>query len=493
MSYAEAKPRVRMVWPKANSLAWRLAGWTAAGAMGIVSAVALAMYLAMITQLHSIDEQVLRKRALSVRDVMQTQASVAEWLPHEVSEDLEGPRRVYIRVIDARGHVVAETPGMSTLAAAREFPMPSRSASASAVGVSGVGQTRLRGLSLLADAPGLATPGPSTVQVAVDTSLDEALLTRFRLMLLALLAPTLFGSMVVAMIISTKFLTPLTRMAREAECINADQRGRRLSGEGAIGELAELRSAFNGVLDRLEGARERLRRYADNVAHEIRTPLNRMLLRCEIAVRGEGLSQAQREMLESQIQDCVGLNNLAQRLLFLSRAEGNRLGLEREQLALDEEIELLRNYFESAAEDAGVSLQASVERQGLKLWAERGFFQQCVGNLITNALAHCSAGASVSLKARAREGGIEVAVVDTGAGISEELMPVLFDRFSERGEKGDGRIGLGLAIAKTILELHGGAIDVQSELGAGTTVRTFWPALTIDASTVASVESVSAA
>lgn len=476
MSSGEGERRARNVWPPAGSLAWRLAAWAAIGAMAIVSTAAVAMYLAMVSQLHSIDRQVLIKRALSVRDVMQTEASMAEWLPHEVSEDLEGPRRVYIRVIDGRGEVVAETPGMSLLAAADAFPAPTRQEPRSAAAMSGAAGARLRGLSLTVDARGLDPPGPGTIQVAVDTSLDEALLTRFRYMLLALLAPTLIGSIIVAMLISTRFLAPLRRMAREAECINADQRGRRLGGEGAVGELKELRAAFNGVLDRLEGARERLRRYADNVAHEIRTPLNRMLVRCEIAARDEVMSEAQKEVLEAQIQDCSALSNLAQRLLFLSRAEGNRVSLEREALRLDAEIEVLRSYFEAGAEDARVTLSVVVEPDGAQLWAERALFQQCVGNLVTNAVAHCDPGGTVRLHARARDGGVEVIVTDTGAGISEELLQVLFDRFADRDGKSDGRIGLGLAIAKTILDLHGGTIVVESKVGEGTIVRTWWPA-----------------
>lgn len=475
MSSGEAKAGARGRWRPSGSLAWRLAAWTALGAMAIVFSVAVAMYLAMIAQLRSIDEQVLMKRALSVREIMQTETSIAEWLPHEVSEDLEGPRRVYIRVMDARGVVIAETPGMSALAAASAFQPPRRDGSARAEDISGAGGTLLRGLSLAVETPGLAARGAGMIQIAVDTSLDEALLARFRFMLLALFAPALLGSVAVAMFIATTFLAPLRRMAREAECINADQRGRRLIGEGAIGELAEVRAAFNGVLERLEAARERLRRYADNVAHEIRTPLNRMLLRCELAARDAGLTDEQKEMLDKQIQDCGALSNLAQRLLFLSRAEGNRIELEGEPLGVARELDVLRGYFEAGAEDAGVSLTTSVAPPSLELWAERALFQQCIGNLVTNALAHCPAGGSIQLLARARDGGVELSVADTGSGIGEEMLPLLFDRFASGEGRSDGRIGLGLAIVKSILDLHGGAIEAESKAGQGTIVRTWWP------------------
>jgi two-component system heavy metal sensor histidine kinase CusS len=109
---------------------------------------------------------------------------------------------------------------------------------------------------------------------------------------------------------------------------------------------------------------------------------------------------------------------------------------------------------------------------------DRSLFQRAVGNLVANALAHTPAGGSVTLSATDHNGSTRVEVVDTGCGISAEHLPHVFDRFYRadptRSSK-NGSVGLGLAIVRSIMDLHGGAVEITSEVGRGTRVTLTFP------------------
>lgn len=477
-SASEGEARESFV-PSPKSLSWRIALWSALGSILVVLAVTFAMYLTLIAQVRSVDEQVLLKRALRVRDILQTEQSVQEWLGHEVSEDLEGPRQVFMRVITARSETLAETPGMSNLVVAAVFPVNVATNTAPALSSFQTANGRtFRVLTLQVEANALPT-GRALIQTAVDTSVDELLLRQFRTSVFLLLPLAAVACIVLAAIIASHLLAPLRSMAKDAEGIGAHDTGRRLTAASSAAELLELAGAFNGVLQRLEQARDSLRRYADNVAHEIRTPLNRMLLNAEIAVRETRSQPEYHDILEAQIQECNALSHLAQRLLFLARAESGRQALVLEALDVGRELEVLRAYFEAGAIDAGVEIVVTADFDNLRLTAERALFQQAISNLVTNALAHTPRGGRIGLEARAERGGASILVRDTGEGIAESDLAHVFDRFyrAESQAVDAKRVGLGLAISKSILELHGGEISIESEAGHGATVRTWWPTL----------------
>lgn len=463
--------------PPLTSLSWRLAAWSAATSMLIVLAVSVALYGAMVAQVRSVDEQVLMKRALRVGDILQTPSDIAFWLPHEVSEDLEGPRQVFMRVLDGGGALVNETPRMSDVTPTSLFLVAANPRSARPNTFSNAHEHQFRGLSLRLQAAGLPG-GQATVQTAVDMSVDEILLGRFRQTLLAVTIPAMFAAALVAAFVAATLLAPLRRMAREAEAVGVNDINARLSSQAAADEVGDVERAFNAALDRLQHAHEGLRRYADNVAHEIRTPLNRMLLTAEIAAREPRTEAEYREIIEAQARECGALARLAQRLLFLARAENTPVPLERAELNVQHECTVLLTYFESSAADAGVALTLDCASPDWRILADRTLFQQAIGNLVENALTHTPRGGGVCIAVRLDAPYVEVAVTDAGGGIAPDELPHVFDRFyrasRERPGKSNG-VGLGLAIAKSILALHHGSIAIESELGKGTTARTRWP------------------
>jgi two-component system, OmpR family, heavy metal sensor histidine kinase CusS len=138
----------------------------------------------------------------------------------------------------------------------------------------------------------------------------------------------------------------------------------------------------------------------------------------------------------------------------------------------------VREYYEAAAADGGISLSAEVADPPVIAQADRTLLQRAVGNLVSNAVAHTPPGGSVLLQSKAENSGIRIEVSDNGVGIPAEALPRVFDRFfrvdSSRSQTSGGT-GLGLAIVQSIMVLHGGNVEIASEPGYGTRVTLRMP------------------
>jgi signal transduction histidine kinase len=166
-------------------------------------------------------------------------------------------------------------------------------------------------------------------------------------------------------------------------------------------------------------------------------------------------------------------------LLFLAKAEQAQMQIRREKIDLVTEIENLVEFYEASAAEEKLEIQVSVE-PSLTLHAERTLFQRVLSNLLTNAIAYNRPGGQIRISAERKERGVEISVADTGEGISQVDLPLVFDRFfradpSRKATK-IGGFGLGLTIVKTIVSLHQGKVHIQSEPNLGTTVRVYFPA-----------------
>jgi len=180
-----------------------------------------------------------------------------------------------------------------------------------------------------------------------------------------------------------------------------------------------------------------------------------------------------REVLESSLEEFGRLTSLIDTLLFLARAESPQAQISRQLLDVGRELETVRDFYEAAANEAGIDLKVK-GGGGIIAELDRTLFHRAVSNLVANSLAQTPRGGEVTLGA-ARDGDlVRVEVCDTGRGIAAEHLPHVFDRFYRadlaRTSVG-GSVGLGLALVKSIATLHGGSCAIESEPGRGTTVR----------------------
>jgi signal transduction histidine kinase len=245
-----------------------------------------------------------------------------------------------------------------------------------------------------------------------------------------------------------------------------------LYGRHLGGIMRSTAKAHDAMLAELAAANEALEHYADNVAHELRNPLNKILVSSEITLSRPRTNDEYQDALTSVIEDAQHLSGIVASLLFLAQAQMGRVDLDLQTLDLCPELELIRSYFEATAQQAGVQLSVDCP-PGTVLRADRALLQRAIINLVSNAISHTPAGGAVTIGAAAGEAYATIEVADTGEGMSAYVQARVFDRFYRadpaRATR-SGRLGLGLPIAKSIIDLHGGRISIVSGPNVGTKV-----------------------
>jgi len=307
-----------------------------------------------------------------------------------------------------------------------------------------------------------------------------------------LLGGVLIGTLavVVGLGLSRVMSRPVVDLTTATRAVAAGDLSVRVS-ERYPGELGELATAFNRMTAELALADELRRNMTADVAHELRTPLS--VIRGKLEGVLDGVYAATPEHLEPVLEETRLLTQLVEDLRLLALAEAGQLTLEKRPMDVGDLLQDAYVNFGPQASDRGVTLALDVPSDLPEVIADRRRVAQILGNLLTNALRHTPQGGCVTLSAVVtpprsggaaitppRSGGgagggmIEVTVTDTGTGVSPEDLPYIFERFW-RGEKSRSRAGggtgLGLAIAKQLVEMHGGMIGVESAPGRGSTFR----------------------
>lgn len=245
-------------------------------------------------------------------------------------------------------------------------------------------------------------------------------------------------------------------------------------------EIDQLRNACNymatTIQQQLSSLQEndRLRReLVTNISHDLRTPLTTMQGYIEtLIIKDEALDPKTRlQYLEIARKHAAHLGKLIQGLFELAMLDSGHVTPTFEEFSLTELIHDVVQEFELQAEKVKVSLQIDPPNDAVSVYADISLIQRVLENLVGNALKYTPEGGRVSISVQPSSAAVDVSVADTGAGISKEALPHIFDRFykADPGDtKGNGSMGLGLAIAKRILELHGSEIRVVSEEQRGT-------------------------
>jgi len=273
-------------------------------------------------------------------------------------------------------------------------------------------------------------------------------------------------------------IRPVEEMAATAGHISSTNLHERILPEGYPFELASLAGTFNKMLDRLEASFERISRFSTDIAHDLRTPVNNIRGEAEVALARARTIEEYRDVVESCLEEAVRLSDLIGDLLFLARAESPLTHLRRERVDVVALLGGMREYYEASAAVGGISLSTVVSAEPVIAELDRTLVQRAVGNLVSNAMAHTPPGGSVVLATNTESATIRIEVSDTGVGIPAEALPRVFDRFfrvDTSRSQASGGTGLGLAIVQSITQLHGGDVEIASQLGQGTRVTLRMP------------------
>lgn len=279
-----------------------------------------------------------------------------------------------------------------------------------------------------------------------------------------------------------------TRRDSTVRTLEFERDGKVLFFRPAVSTIAAGAGTAYGVLLILQDVtqfKELDRMKSDFIAtlsHEFRTPVTSIGMSVDILNRGilGPLNERQKELIDAARQDCVRLTKLARELLQLSKLEAGRAQLRNEELDPNVAIEQILRPLQVQFTEKGVALETDLPASLPHLVADEQALASVLTNLVTNALKHTDPGGTVSVRARADDGALLVSVHDNGHGIPPEYLASIFDKFvqvKQASESTPGSVGLGLAIAKEIVEAYGGSIWAESESGRGSSFHFRIPAL----------------
>ena len=411
-----------------------------AGAMVVV-------WFALARHADEEDARFLRERVGQLRRELRGGGAPENLVNPATGED--GP--FLVRVENAARSVMAESPGMSAFAPSAAFDDAS---------VERPREWRANGKWLLLAA---ADESGWRVQVAQDRTEDREFMVGFAWLLGALVLAGVALAGWLARAVTRRGLRPLAEMAAAAERIHAAHLHERLAPAGWPDELRALATAFDAMLARLDESFTRLSQFSADLAHELRTPLFNLRGEAEVALTQARTPEAYREVLASSLEELDRLSRMMESLLFLARAEQPQTRIARQALDAHAEAEVVRDFHEAAAEEQGVRL---IVEGAARVVAEPAMLRRALTNLVTNALAHTPRGGTVTVRIAVENDAATFTVSDTGPGIAPEHLPRIFDRFYRADPARGGGAGLGLSIAKSIAELHGGTLTAASGLGA---------------------------
>ena len=260
-------------------------------------------------------------------------------------------------------------------------------------------------------------------------------------------------------------------------------------GDSSGDEIDRLALSFRELSERivtqfrqLAEVDERRRELLENVSHDLRTPLTSMQGYLEMLLIHDGrLSPEERlSYLQVATRQCERLGRLVQSLFELTKLEAMDKVADGEVFPLPELVQDVVQKFALGAEKRGVRLDAGFDPDCPPVLGDIGLFERLLENLIENGLRHTAAGGEVHVHVEPAGTGVALRIADTGEGIPADKLAGIFDRYYQvdRGEMGNtGSSGLGLAIVRRIVALHGGNIAVESETGRGTCFILHFPSV----------------
>ena len=462
-----------------KTLAFRLTAAYALAGLLLVLLATTSLYLLTVTEMERGTRLFIADKFNVLRTLLRERPNGWEALQEEIELETAARRyqQFYIRLLDERNQPLLVTPGMEERLDLGQLTRQSGTYPGRTLRMKGRNGRIFRVAT--ATAPVGSPPTQTdTIQIAIDVSQQEEFLQRYRLWFFSILLVTFVALPLIGYQIARRGIRPVEDMAATARRISSTNLRERILPDGYPFELASLAGTFNQMLDRLEDSFERISRFSADIAHDLRTPVNNIRGEAEVGLARARTITEYREVLESCLEEAVRLSDLIGDLLFLARAESPLAHVRREPVNLVELLDGMREYYEASAAQAGVSLTTSANRVPVIAQLDRTLVQRAVSNLVSNAVAHTPPGGSVVLAAGLEDSAVHIEVSDTGVGIPAEALPKVFDRFfrldSSRSQASGGT-GLGLAIVQSIMLLHGGKVEIASQLGQGTRVTLHMP------------------
>jgi two-component system, OmpR family, heavy metal sensor histidine kinase CusS len=456
-----------------HSLRFRLMVWNAAvvllTAIGILLGVREGLRFSLLSEMDQVLRQDIIEIGLSVREYRLANLS-------EIHEDMNRKAQGhdqdgwFVQFLDARGNEIFTSQNTPE-------PHPDRKLFLNSEAISAAGQ-RMRQDSL-------ATLDGQTIRVRVGASLDFLARDMQRIDQLAMMIVA--AMLVIAPLggywLAGRATRPLAEIIQTMAQLRPTQLDERLKLRHTGDELDQLSLTFNKLLDRIGEYLQQNRDSLANAAHELRTPLAALRSSIEVCLHEERPPEEYRELLVNLIDEGTALETLVNQLLLLAETETSRLKSVGQYVELQSLVVRCVDMFRGVAEFRQIELIAT-QLQETYVEGNRHHLRQLLNNLLDNALKFTPPGGRVTLSLTHDEAQRKaiLRVADTGFGIAPQEVPHLFERFyrgdhSRRRDQDTRGTGLGLCICQSVVQSHGGSIEVSSAPGQGTTFTAELPLL----------------
>ena len=275
--------------------------------------------------------------------------------------------------------------------------------------------------------------------------------------------------------IARRALRPIRLMSETAARIGSgDDLKRRIPMDGGGDELSRLAETFNDMMRRLEVSFEAERQFTSDVSHELRTPLSVITAQCDDALEQERSGEEYREALEVVRRQTRRMTRLTENMLTLARLEREAVCPVQESVDLSE-LTLSVAGDMALLQEKGISLQCRVD-PGVCVTGDHCLLARLLANLLSNAYRYGRENGHIDVSVRRTDGFAELTVADDGIGIAPDQQERIFHRFYQAASaRSGGGVGLGLAMARQIVRLHGGELSVRSRPGEGSAFTARFP------------------
>jgi signal transduction histidine kinase len=279
-----------------------------------------------------------------------------------------------------------------------------------------------------------------------------------------MMAMAAFGGL----IISKRSLLPIHSIVSSAQVITAGDLSERIPETTGKDEVGELITTINHMLNTLEAAFEREKRFTSDASHELRMPVSVIMAYAESLLADARVSQEDQQAIQTILIESRHMERIITQLLMITRGQADRYSLCMEDLSVAQIVQSVGEQYEDLMREKNITLQTDIP-PGLNIKGDLSLLSQLLLNLIENAVKYGKQDGYVRISAEMADNLVSIKVRDNGIGIPVESLPHLFERFYRVDTSRDrSGTGLGLSIAAWIAKAHGGEIRVESKLGQGT-------------------------
>lgn len=306
------------------------------------------------------------------------------------------------------------------------------------------------------------------VRVAVSYTHNQQVLSILMLLFFIGVPSITIVSLLGGFGIAKRSLMPIRKIITSAEVISQGNLSERVPQTQTKDELGELTDALNGMLASVEAAFTREKQFSSDASHELRTPVTVVRAYTETLIKEPGLTEEQRESLQTILTECTRMEKIISQLLMITRGQEKRYPICIESIMLKAVVDSVTETMEEQLREKDIKFVSHCSAN-IEIQADQSLLTQLLLNLVENAVKYGKRQGTITLSVKQNDETTILSVKDNGIGIPEEALPHIFDRFyrvdASRNRNGSG---LGLSIVKWIVETHQGSIDVQSKLDHGT-------------------------